>query len=96
VGAGDGFEAADAGQLAFIGALVIEEAAVDDLDGEQGAGEVAGQPDLTVGAAAHATDQGVVRDDGCGQGLFGGERRQPGGVRSPSRAKAGVGFASGG
>ena len=69
--------------------LVIEEAAADDLDGEERAGEVAGQPDLAVGAAAHATDQRVVRDDGCGQDLLGGERRPAGRCAQPESGEGG-------
>jgi hypothetical protein len=36
VGAGDGLEALDAGQFAFVRSVMVEEAAVDDQDGEIG------------------------------------------------------------
>ena len=79
VRAGDGFEAADAGQFAFVRPVMIEETAVDDFDGEVRAGEVAGQPDLAVGTATDAAQDGVIGNGRRGQGLFGSERRPTGG-----------------
>jgi hypothetical protein len=48
VAAGERLKAADAGELAFVGARVFEVVAIDDLDGSPRAEGVARQPDLLI------------------------------------------------
>ena len=72
VRAGDGLEALDAGQFAFVRPVMIEEAAVDDLDGKVRTGEIAGKPDLAVGSATDAAQDGVIGNDGRWEWLLGG------------------------
>ncbi len=60
VAARNRFEAADAGELAFVGSGVLEVVAIDDFDGAPGAEGVAGEPDFAVSALADAPDQLVI------------------------------------
>ncbi len=46
--AGDGLEALDPAELAFEGAIVLENVAIDELDGAEGPESVPGEPDFAV------------------------------------------------
>jgi hypothetical protein len=64
VRAGDGLEALDPAELAFEGAVVFENMAVNDLDGAQCPESVPSQPDFAVAAPANLSEQLMIGDLG--------------------------------
>jgi len=59
-------ESLDAGELAVEGTVFVEAGAADDLHRAVNAGDTAREPDFTVGAAAHRSEERVIRN---GRGL---------------------------
>ena len=62
--AGDGLEALDPAELALEGAVVLEDVAVNDLDGAERPKSVPGQPDFAVAAPADLAEQLMIGDLG--------------------------------